>query len=148
MRERPHWAHCMVTFGSLFGKRGVLMVYSPYSEITYLLGLLRSGGSIAKQRLLDPSRAWTKPCLRTISQTLHRWTAARGRIVCLFEHFLSAGTVGSRWCVCRRHLSTVHWGVPCSCITTAARIGHARIRQCRGRCSCVFWVKSEWFSDD
>lgn len=72
MRERPNWAHWIVTFGSLFGKRRVLMVYSPFSEITYLLGLLRSGGSIAKQRLLDPSRAWTKPCLHTISQTLHR----------------------------------------------------------------------------
>lgn len=44
----------------------------PSSQITYLLGLLRSRGSIAKRRLLDPSRAWTKPCLRNTRQTLHR----------------------------------------------------------------------------
>lgn len=71
MRERPHQAQCRVTLGSLFGKRWVLVVYCPFNQITYLLGLLRSGGSIAKQRLLDSSRAWTKPCLHNVSKTLH-----------------------------------------------------------------------------
>lgn len=85
MRKRSSGACCSVTLSSLFGKWEVLMVLNPFNTFAYLLGLLRSGGSIANRWLLYASRAWTKPCLRDIRQTLHRQICARETNLCLFR---------------------------------------------------------------
>ena len=77
-------ADCALTLGSLFGMRGVLMVECVFGGFAYLLGLFRSGGSIAKRRLLVPSRAWTKPCPGGFAHTLHRGMFARDADQCLF----------------------------------------------------------------
>lgn len=60
------------------------MVQSPLNKFAYLLGSLRSGGSIAKRRRLGPSRAWAEPCRSDIGQTLHREMSARETNLRLF----------------------------------------------------------------
>lgn len=58
--------------GSLFGKASYCWWRVCSTNPTYLLGLLRSGGSIANKWLLAPTRAWATPSLIGIWHTLHR----------------------------------------------------------------------------
>lgn len=58
--------------GSLFGKASFCWWRVCSTNPTYLLCLLRSGGSIANKWLLAPTRAWAAPSLMDIWNTLHR----------------------------------------------------------------------------